>query len=114
MLISVKNIAGFSSESDGDTTVVLDTALTDALIREGVEREIVSKVQNMRKEAGFEVTDHILIGYVADGLAKMVLDDAKFLSDVLCDGIVESMDGFTKECDINGHKVTITVKRVGD
>ncbi len=114
LLISVKNKDGFSSESDGETTVVLDTALTDALIREGVEREIVSKVQNMRKEAGFEVTDHILIGYAADGLAKMVLDDAKFLSDVLCDGIVESTDGFTKECDINGHKVTITVKKVGD
>ena len=114
LLISVKNKEGFSSESDGETTVVLDTELTDSLIREGVEREIVSKVQNMRKEAGFEVTDHILIGYMADGLAKTVFDDAKFLSDVLCDGIIQCSDGFTKECDINGHKVTITVKKVGD
>ncbi|MDE6302318.1 MAG: class I tRNA ligase family protein, partial [Clostridia bacterium] len=114
LLITVKNKEGFSSESDGDTTVVLDTALTEELIREGIEREIVSKVQNMRKEAGFEVTDHILIGYAAEGLAKSVLDDAKFLSDVLCDGIVASTDGFTKECDINGHKVTITVKKVED
>ncbi len=114
LLISVKNKEGFSSESDGETTVVLDTALTEDLIREGIEREIVSKVQNMRKEAGFEVTDHILLGYVADGLAKDVLDDAKFLSDVLCDGIVSATDGFTKEVDINGHKAVITVKKVED
>lgn len=114
LLITVKNKEGFSSESDGDTTVVLDTELTQELIREGVEREIVSKVQNMRKEAGFEVTDHILLGYIADGIAKDVLDDAKFLSDVLCDGIVTATDGFTKECDINGHKVVITVKKVED
>jgi len=114
LLISVKNKEGFSSESDGETTVVLDTALTDDLVREGIEREIVSKVQNMRKEAGLEVTDHIMLNYAADGLAKDVLDDAKFLTDVLCDGIASSADGFTKECDINGHKVVITIKKVGD
>lgn len=113
LLISVKNKEGFSSETDGETTVVLDTALTNDLIKEGIEREIVSKVQNMRKEAGLEVTDHILLGFVADGMAKSVLDDAKFLSDVLCDGIIDSnADGFTKECDINGHKVVITVKKI--
>lgn len=116
LLITVKNKDGFSSESDGETTVVLDTALTDELIREGIEREIVSKVQNMRKEAGFEVTDHILLSYLANGIAKDVLDDAKFLSDVLCDGIVTGMDKdtdvFTKTVDINGNSVVITVKRV--
>ena len=114
LLITAKNKEGFSSESDGETTVVLDTALTQDLIREGIEREIVSKVQNMRKEAGFEVTDHILMGYVADGIAKDVLDDAKFFSDVLCDGIVSTVDGFTKELDINGHKVVISVKKKED
>jgi len=114
LLITAKNKEGFSSESDGETTVVLDTALTEDLIREGIEREIVSKVQNMRKEAGFEVTDHILMSYVADGIAKDVLDDAKFFSDVLCDGIVSVVDGFTKELDINGHKVVISVKKKED
>lgn len=111
LLISMKNKEGYSSESDGETTVVLDTALNDDLILEGVEREIVSKIQNMRKEAGFEVTDHIVIGYRAEGTAKQVLQNADFLKDVLADGISEHLDGFTKECDINGDTVTISVKK---
>lgn len=111
LLISMKNKEGYSSESDGETTVVLDTSLNDALIFEGVEREIVSKIQNMRKEAGFEVTDHIVIGYRAEGIAKQVLQNADFLKDVLADGISEHLDGFTKECDINGDTVTISVKK---
>ena len=112
LLINVKNKEGFSSESDGETTVVLDTALNDDLILEGVERELVSKIQNLRKEAGFEVTDHIVIGYQAEGLAEQVLNDANFLGDVLCDSITKTLDGYTKELDINGHKAIISVKRV--
>ena len=112
LLISMKNKEGYSSESDGETTVVLDTALNDDLIFEGAEREIVSKIQNMRKEAGFEVTDRIVIGYKAEGVAKQVLQKADFLKDVLADSISEHLDGFTKECDINGDNVTISVKRV--
>ena len=112
LLINVKNKEGFSSESDGETTVVLDTALNDDLIIEGVERELVSKIQNLRKEAGFEVTDHIAIGYQAEGLAEQVLNDANFLGDVLCDSISTTLDGYTKELDINGHKAVISVKRV--
>jgi len=112
LLINVKNKEGFSSESDGETTVVLDTALDDGLILEGVERELVSKIQNLRKEAGFEVTDHIIVGYRAEGLAKEVLDKGEFLSDVLADGIKEELDGYTKEMDINGFKAAISVKRV--
>ncbi|MEG2540633.1 MAG: isoleucine--tRNA ligase [Clostridia bacterium] len=112
LLISVKNREGFSSESDGETTVVLDTALTDELIFEGIEREIVSKVQTMRKEAGFEVVDHILLGFKADGLALSVLEKADFLADVLADSISKNLDGFTKELDINGNNVTISVKKI--
>lgn len=74
LLISMKNKEGYSSESDGETTVVLDTQLTDDLIFEGAEREIVSKIQTMRKEAGFEVTDHILVGYKAEGVALQVFE----------------------------------------
>ncbi len=114
LLISAKNKEGFSSESDGETTVVLDTALSDDLILEGIERELVSKIQNLRKEAGFEVTDHIVIGYRAEGLAKQVLERADFLSDVLADDIKEELDGYTKELDINGYKAAISVKRVYD
>ena len=112
LLINMKNKEGFSSESDGETTVVLDTALDDSLIFEGAEREIVSKIQNMRKEAGFEVTDRIVIGYRAEGVAKQVFEKADFLKDVLADSVCETLDGFTKECDVNGDKVTISVKRI--
>jgi isoleucyl-tRNA synthetase len=111
LLISVKNREGFSSESDGETTVVLDTVLAESLIREGVEREIVSKVQTMRKEAGFEVTDHIIMGYNADGLAEEVLKSAEFMNDVLCDQISIILEGYIKDWDINGHKVTLSVKK---
>ncbi|MBO5982898.1 MAG: hypothetical protein J6Q06_03405, partial [Clostridia bacterium] len=113
VLISVQNREGFSAESDGETTVVLDTELTPALILEGVERELVSKIQTMRKEAGFEVVDHIEIGYEAEGLALQVLEDGSFAKDVLCDKLSTNVDGFTKSLDINGNKVTISVKKIG-
>lgn len=112
LLINVKNKEGFSSESDGETTVVLDTALNDELILEGVERELVSKIQNLRKEAGFDVIDHIIIGYKAEGLAKQVIENAEFMGDVLCDEINTTLDGYTKELDINGYNAIISVKRV--
>jgi len=112
LLINMQNKEGYSSESDGETTVVLDTQLDDALILEGVEREIVSKVQNMRKEAEFEVTDHIEIGYKAEGLSKQVFENGTFAKSVLCDKISTNIDGFTKDCDINGDNVTISVKKL--
>ena len=112
VLINMRNKEGYSSESDGETTVVLDTELTPELIDEGIEREIVSKIQNMRKEAGFEVTDHIVVGYKASGEAKRIFERAEFLKDVLADGICNTIDGFAKDCDINGETVTISVKRV--
>ncbi len=119
LLITVINKSGFSSESDGETTVVLDTTLTDELIVEGVERELVSKIQNMRKEAGYEVTDHIEIAYKAEGLALNVLSTGLFAGDVLCDNVVADYDtfvldgsAFEKACDINGDKCTIALKRI--
>lgn len=112
VLISVQNKEGFSAESDGNITVVLDTELNEELIFEGAEREIVSKIQTMRKEAGFEVTDHIAVGYKAEGVALDVFKKADFLSDVLCDSISENIDGYTKDWDVNGDKVTISVKRI--
>lgn len=112
LLISVVNKEGFSTESDGETTVVLDTALTDELIREGVERELVSKIQTMRKDAGFEVTDHIALGFKASGIALEVLEKAEFLSDVLADEISGNIDGYDKEWDINGESVTLSVKKI--
>jgi isoleucyl-tRNA synthetase len=112
VLISVQNKEGFSAESDGETTVVLDTELTQELILEGVERELVSKIQTMRKEAGFEVVDHIEVGYTATGLALSVLEAGDFAKDVLCDKLSTDLDGYTKTWDINGEKVTISVKKI--
>ena len=111
LLISVKTKEGYSSETDGSVTVILDTELNDELIKEGVLREIVSKIQTMRKEAGFEVTDHISVGYKAEGLAKQVLDEKKYLKDVLALDACETVDGYTKEWDINGNAVTLSVKK---
>lgn len=113
LLISVKNKEGFSSEADGDLSVILDTALDDALIEEGVMREIVSKIQTMRKEAGFAVTDHIIAGYKADGICKKVLENGKGIKeDVLADEMHNAIDGYTKEWDINGEIVVLSVKKV--
>ena len=66
----------------------------------------------MRKDAGFEVVDHIIIGYDAEGLAKEVLDNATFLKDVLADGIQNKIEGYSAEWNINGDKVTLSVKKV--
>lgn len=112
LLISVKNKEGFSSESDGETTVVLDTALDAELIYEGAEREIVSKIQTMRKEAGFEVTDHICVAYKAEGTALKVFEKGSYKADVLCDAESDALDGYVKDWDINGDKVTISVKKI--
>lgn len=92
--------------------MALDTFLTPELIREGYEREIVSKIQSLRKEAGFEVTDRIYVYYTAaDGMAKSVLAEGKFASDVLAAAVKESSgeSGYTKEADINGEKATLTL-----
>lgn len=114
LLINPVNKPGYSVESDNGMTVVIDTVLTPQLIDEGIARELVSKLQTMRKEAGFEVVDHIEIGYEADGESARVLkNDASIRSDVLCDKLVEGLfDGYTKEWDINGEKVKLVVKKI--
>ena len=93
-------------------TVVLDTNLTPALVREGNLREIVSKVQTMRKEAGFEVTDHILLRYESETLAELFAEPS-LAADVLADRVERGTGGeFVKEWSINGHKVTISVSKL--
>ena len=108
--IFTESKAGFVSASDRGVTVALNTALTDELIVEGIEREIVSKVQTMRKEADFQITDRIVIYYQANGKAKEVLSVGAFKDDVLavevCEGVA---DGYAKEVDINGEKVALTL-----
>ena len=114
LLISTTSKAGMFSESDKGITITIDTNLTPELIEEGVARELVSKIQTMRKEAGFEVTDHINIGYIAEGLSADVLaKDKSILTDVLADSIKNAkIDGYSKEWNINGDNVTLFIAKV--
>lgn len=104
---------GYVSATDQGITVALNTQLTEELLLEGCERELVSKIQTMRKEAGFEVTDRIAVYYAAAGRAKAVLDAGTFAKDVLAERVVcGSAEGYTKQLDINGDGAEITVVKL--
>ena len=115
LLIDEHQKEGYAVVTDRGYTVVLATTLTPELIEEGNVREIVSKIQTMRKEAGFEVMDHIVI-YCdgSDKVAEILTRNKDSISeDTLADDIVTGKtDGFTKEQDINGENVTLGVKKV--
>ena len=71
---------GLSVASDGDITCAIDTTLTDALIREGIARELINRIQNTRKNAGFEVTDRVYVGIVApEKIVKAASDFAEYI-----------------------------------
>ena len=114
LLIDTAQMPGFVSEQDKTLTVVLDTNLSDELLEEGFVREIASKVQTMRKEAGFEVTDHITI-YVQNNdkiVDLMTKYEEEIKSAVMADGILTGqMNGYSKEWNINGEKVTLGVEK---
>ena len=112
--IFTESRSGFISASDKGVTVALNTALTQELILEGIERELVSKVQAMRKEADYQITDRISVYYIAEGKAKEVLQAGAFKEDVLAITVEEGApsDGFTKKVDINGEEVTLTLVRM--
>ena len=104
---------GYVSAADGGLSIYLDTTLTEELLDEGTERELVSKIQTMRKEAGFEVTDKIKVYYTAEGRAQKALARARFAGDVLAVGVEEGVaEGYCKELDVNGDKAKITVVKV--
>ncbi|MEE0060252.1 MAG: DUF5915 domain-containing protein, partial [Acutalibacteraceae bacterium] len=114
LLIDVKQMEGLYTVTDNGITVVLDTTLTPELIEEGFVREIISKIQTMRKDAGFEVMDNIVIG-VADNdkIAEIISRNSDEIStDVLATEITAVTDGFVKDWNINGEKVTLSVKKV--
>lgn len=103
---------GYIAAEDRGITVALNSQLSEELILEGIERELVSKIQNMRKEAGFEVTDRIEVYFKADGKALQVLKAAAFAVDVLAEKVEEgTADGFTRDQNVNGEKVTLTLVR---
>ena len=114
LLIEAAQMEGYVSDSDHGVTVVLDTNLTPELLEEGFVREVISKVQTMRKDAGFEVMDHIQL-YVKDNdKVKDIVqkNEESLCSDVLADGVTyDEGSGFTKEWSINGEKVTLGVEK---
>ncbi|MBE6888005.1 MAG: isoleucine--tRNA ligase [Ruminococcaceae bacterium] len=112
LLIETKQTEGFESVADNNVIVALDTQLTDALIEEGFVREIISKLQTMRKDAGFEVMDHIDV-FVSGNekvSAVMTANAEEIKENVLADSLtVAQAEGYTKDWDINGEKVVFTV-----
>ena len=115
LLIDIAQTEGHVTQQDNYVTVVLDTNLTPELIEEGFVREIVSKIQTMRKEADFRVTDKIVV-YVANNekIADIITGNADSIkADTLAEAIeLGSMSGFTKEWNLNGEKVTMGVAQV--
>ena len=89
--------------------------LTEELVQEGYARELISKIQTMRKDAGFDVTDHIVVSITGTDVVKNVAAALKadISHDVLADDLItEPMEGFTKDWDINGEDSTISIVKV--
>jgi isoleucyl-tRNA synthetase len=114
LLIDMAQTPGYVSESDNSITVALDTNLTPQLVEEGFVRELVSKIQTMRKEAGFEVTDHIRVYLEGNDRLAAVLEDHRdeIGAEVLADQILTGRTGgYSKEWNINGEKAVLGVER---
>ncbi len=134
LLIDMAQMEGYVSEADNDVTVVLDTNLTPELIEEGFVREIISKIQTMRKEAGFEVMDKIQISLadnqviegifrvhekeiksevLAENVVYFRVHEKEIKSEVLAENVVyNELSGYTKEWNINSEKVKLGVEKI--
>ena len=115
LLISLKNKEGFASETNGEITVVLDTTLTEDLIEKGTIKELISKIQNFRKESGFEVVNHIKIEVSGDEkLVNLILrfsDTVK--KGTLADVIKEGNSGTNSfEFEVDGQKVKVNIEKI--
>ena len=113
-LIETKNAGGFEAASDSKVTVAIDTALTPELIEEGTVREIVSTLQKMRKNSGFEVMDRITVYQSAnETIEKIMKKNEKDIAEVvLADGFVYSQNtDIQSECKINGEKTVLGIKK---
>ena len=114
LLIETVQKEGFQAESGNGVTVVLDTNLTPELIEEGFVRELISKIQTMRKDAGFEVMDTIKIYVSGNEKIEAIFanNKATITHDVLATDIITAAGGsYTKDWDINGEKVTLGVEK---
>ena len=115
LLIQMIKMEGYVTEQDKGVTVVLDTNLTEELIEEGFVREIISKIQTMRKEAGFEVTDVIKVTTENNAKIAQIIEQNRQMiqNDVLCESIgLEKAEGYTKEWNINGESVVLGVEKL--
>lgn len=116
LLIETAKNDDFVTEADNKTTVVLDIRLDEALIEEGFVRELISKIQTMRKEAGFEVVDHIVLSQTGnERIAEIIKkNEAVIKNDTLADEIVyNNVDGYTKEWNLNGENTSLGVSKKG-
>ena len=114
LLIDAAQMPGYVSDTEYETTVVLDTNLTPELVEEGFIREIISKIQTMRKEAGFEVMDHIRVYFAQNDKIKTLVDsnNAEIKDEVLANEICfDTIKGYNKEWNINGETVVIGVEK---
>ena len=114
LLIEMVQAEGYVANSDKGITVVMDTKLTPELIEEGFVRELVSKIQTMRKEAGFEVMDHIRVYFAQNDKIKTLVDsnNAEIKDEVLANEICfDTIKGYNKEWNINGETVVIGVEK---
>ena len=115
LLISTAQKEGYAAATDKGYTVAIDTNLTEELLEEGFVREIISKIQTMRKEADFEVQDHIVIGFAGSEKATAIMSKnadhiaSEVLGNSATEGTLEG--GFTKEWKINGEDLTLSVKK---
>ena len=114
VLIESEQEEGFFTLTEGGTTVAISTKLTPELIEEGFVREIISKIQTMRKESGFEVMDHIVVNISGnDKIAEIAEKNRKVIChDVLAEEIKVGAAANSKEWDINGEKVTVAVTKI--
>lgn len=115
LLIDTAQMEGYVSENDNNITVVLDTNLTEDLIEEGFVRELVSKIQTMRKEADFEVVNHIVLYQQGNEKITNILKkyEADIKQEVLADQITyDIMKGYIKDWNINGESVTLGVEKI--
>ena len=115
LLIETAQLEGYMSETDRGITVVLDTNLTPELIEEGFVREVISKIQTMRKEADFQVMDHICVYQQGNDTIRDIIEKNadQIKEEVLADKIcLDRMDGHTASWKINGEEVTLGVSKV--
>ena len=114
LLITMVQKEGYVTEADNNTTVVMDTTLTPELIEEGNVNEIISKLQTMRKDSGFEVMDHIRVSILGNELlAKVVKDNEETIATKVLADLFSFTDtySFAKEWNVNGQNVTITIEK---